>query len=119
MQMTNAQSLEILKALRHLRYACIVEGTTLLILLGIAVPLKHFAGEPMVVSIMGPVHGLAFLFYIWLAINIASGARWKKREVVCVLGAALVPFSGFFVLKFIQHQRNLPQRLPLQPASMT
>jgi integral membrane protein len=108
--MMNGRPEEGLQALRHLRYACVIEGVTLLILLGVAVPLKHLANQPTAVSVMGPVHGLAFLVYLWLAINIASGARWKKREVVCVLGAALVPFGGIFVWKFIQYQQRSVQQ---------
>jgi integral membrane protein len=54
---------------RRLRYASLLEGTTLLLLLGIAVPLKHIFGWDMGVRVMGPIHGLAFVSYTWLVIN--------------------------------------------------
>ena len=38
-----------------------IEGVTLLTLIGIAVPLKHLAGEPMLVTLLGPLHGAVFL----------------------------------------------------------
>lgn len=47
--------------LTRLRIAGLFEGTTLLFLLLIAVPLKHLAGYPEIVSAAGPVHGLAFV----------------------------------------------------------
>ena len=49
--------------LGRLRLAGFVEGTTLLVLLLIAVPLKYGLDMPEFVSTMGPIHGLAFVFY--------------------------------------------------------
>ncbi len=43
--------------LRRLEVVSLVEATTLIFLVGVAVPLKHFAGEPAAVTVMGPVHG--------------------------------------------------------------
>jgi integral membrane protein len=110
--MMNSESEEAFQALRHLRHACLIEGATLLILLGVAVPLKYLAEQPMAVSVMGPAHGLAFLVYLWLVINIASRARWKKGDVVRMLGAASIPFGGIFVCKFIQQQQLIAQQEP-------
>ena len=45
------------------KWAAVLEGVTLLVLLGIAVPLKHLAGVPNGVSWVGPVHGVAFMVY--------------------------------------------------------
>jgi integral membrane protein len=47
--------------IRKLRIAGLIEGTTLLVLLLIAVPLKHIGGIPQFVSVMGPLHGAAFI----------------------------------------------------------
>lgn len=94
-----------LRALDHLQLAAIAEGVTLLALLGIAVPLKHIAGLPLAVSIAGPVHGLAFLVYLWLTINIAAGANWSTRVVGRLLSAAFVPFGFISTLRFIRRRR--------------
>ena len=98
--------MELLAALRRLRIASMIEGVTLLLLLGIAVPLKHMAGMPAAVSLMGPVHGLAFLTYVWMAVNVASGANWPRRDIVRTLAAALVAFGGFFNVAFIRRQER-------------
>jgi integral membrane protein len=103
--MTNL-SLARARDLDHLRLAAIFEGATLLALLGIAVPLKHLAGAPLAVSIAGPIHGLAFLTYLWLTINIAAGANWSSRDVGRLLGAAFVPFGFLSTLRFIQKRRT-------------
>jgi integral membrane protein len=48
---------------RFFRYCSLWEGLTLLLLLTVAVPLKHLGGQPGMVSWLGPLHGLAFLAY--------------------------------------------------------
>ena len=55
---------EELSQLRRMRAVSLLEGTTLLLLLGVAVPLKHLAGMPVATSIMGPIHGIAFVLYV-------------------------------------------------------
>ncbi|MFC4314354.1 DUF3817 domain-containing protein [Steroidobacter flavus] len=98
-------SLARLRDLDHLRLAALFEGATLLALLTVAVPLKHLAGLPLAVSIAGPVHGLAFLVYLWLTINIAAGAEWSTRDLGRLLGAAFVPFGFVSTLRFIRRRR--------------
>ena len=81
--------------LMRLRLMGLVEGTTLLLLLGLAVPLKHLGGEPRLVTLLGPVHGLAFLLYAWCAVEAVSGGGWSRRDAARVLLAAIVPFGPF------------------------
>ncbi|WP_462378842.1 DUF3817 domain-containing protein [Pseudomonas sp. Marseille-QA0892] len=80
----------------RLRTAAWLEGMTLLILLFIAVPLKHLAGMPGVVSAMGPVHGVAFLFYLWQLASAARQGRWPMSRLVGFFVCAFIPFG--FVL---------------------
>jgi integral membrane protein len=98
-------SLARMRDLEHLRLAALFEGFTLLALLGVAVPLKHLGGVPLAVSIAGPTHGLAFLAYLWLTINIAAGADWSTRDVGRLLAAAFVPFGFISTLRFIRRRR--------------
>jgi integral membrane protein len=67
--------------LRRLRRVSLAEATTLLLLLGIAVPLKHLAGWSAGVAVIGPLHGLIFLFYLWTALQTVSGGGWAGREI--------------------------------------
>ena len=55
------------QALRPLRVASFVEGATLIALVLVAVPLKRLAGMPEAVSLVGPIHGAAFLAYVAMA----------------------------------------------------
>lgn len=46
---------------RALRLLAIIEGVSTLVLFGIAMPLKYFAGMPMAVRIVGSLHGALFV----------------------------------------------------------
>ena len=89
-----------------------LEATTLILLVGVAVPLKHLAGWPMGVSVMGPVHGLVFLGYVWTAVQTVAGGGWSRREIARLLIVACVPLGGFANLAFLQRkvaQLELPE----------
>lgn len=90
--------------LRRLRLALVGEGATLILLVGIAVPLKHFARQPLGVRIMGPVHGLMFLAYLWTVMQTVSGGGWRGRDVARLVIGALVPFGGFFNMSLIRRK---------------
>src|SRR5438552_3773981 len=50
--------------LRRLRLVGYTEGVSFLVLLGIAMPLKYFAGMPLAVTIVGAIHGLLWILYV-------------------------------------------------------
>ena len=93
--------------LRQLRTAALVEGTTLLLLVGIAVPLKHLAGLPSAVSLVGPIHGMVFLSYLWMVFNTVSSQSWTGREIGGVLAGALVPFGALFTVSLLNRKLSL------------
>ncbi len=95
-----ASNLEMAQ-LKRLRIASVVETTTLMLLAAVAVPLKHFAGQDVVVRIVGPVHGLAFASYLWIALQTVSGPDWKRGDVVRLFAAAVVPFGGVLAFRAV------------------
>ncbi|NYT40746.1 DUF3817 domain-containing protein [Sphingomonas sp. R-74633] len=92
---TFAATADDLAQLRRLRLASFVEATTLLLLLLVAVPLKHASGYSLATRIMGPVHGAAFIAYAWNVISASAGGGWSRREIMRLSLAAFVPFGGF------------------------
>lgn len=85
-----------LAQLRRLEFVSFAEGTTLLLLLVIAVPLKHLYGWSTGVRFLGPIHGLAFCAYLWFTIQTVTGGGWRIREIVRVILCAFIPFGAFF-----------------------
>jgi integral membrane protein len=83
--------------LGRLRAVGIWEGTSFLVLLGIAMPLKYFAGHPEAVRIVGMAHGILFLLYIAATIQVAMELEWPWRRTVAVLIASVLPGGPFIV----------------------
>jgi integral membrane protein len=92
--------------LRRLEAVSLIEATTLVLLVCVAVPLKHLAGWPMGVAIVGPIHGLAFLSYGWVAIQTVAGGGWRRAEAARLLLLAVVPFGGYFNLGLIRRKKS-------------
>jgi integral membrane protein len=85
---------EDLAQLRLLRMASVVEGVTLVALLLLAVPAKHLLGFPSATRIVGTVHGLVFLAYVWILIGTVSGGGWRRTEIVRLVITAFIPFGA-------------------------
>ncbi|GGA91284.1 hypothetical protein GCM10011491_19110 [Brucella endophytica] len=79
---------------RMLRTLALAEAVTLLILLFVAVPLKHLAGMPEATRVMGPIHGLMFLAFSWATIRSLSEGLIVGRDAVRLFIGACLPFGG-------------------------
>ncbi|MFT3822949.1 MAG: DUF3817 domain-containing protein [Chitinophagaceae bacterium] len=81
-----------------LRIIGFLEGLSLLVLTGIAVPQKYINGDPSLVKAIGPVHGLLFLLYVINAISTGVEQQWKFKETTWkVLIACIIPFGTFYI----------------------
>lgn len=95
------------RQLYRMRVVSMIEGSTLLILVFVAVPLKHLGGHPIATTIMGPVHGMAFLLYVWMLIQTVAGAAFPRRDVVRMVVAAFIPFGAFFNERILRRRQAL------------
>ena len=86
-----------MSALRVLRLYAFLEGSSLLLLLLVAMPLKYLFGLPLAVRVVGGVHGLLFLLFVSALYRAASERDWSRRESLTAFAAALIP-GGTFVL---------------------
>jgi len=78
----------------RLRFAVALEGATLIALVLIASPLKHFGDMPIATKIMGPVHGLAFLFLLFVLVEALEARRIGARVALRLFIGAMIPFGG-------------------------
>jgi len=90
--------------LQRLRFASITEAVTLAVLVAIAVPLKHLAGWETGVKFVGPLHGLAFLYYVWCVVEAVMAGNWNAREIARLLIVAFIPFGGFTTVGLIRRK---------------
>lgn len=78
--------------IRFLRRVSFAEGVSYLVLLGIAMPLKYWAGQPWAVRIAGSIHGLLFVVFGLALLRVLISGRWPFLRLVGVFAASFVPF---------------------------
>jgi len=83
---------------RRLRHLGVAEGISFLLLLGVAVPLKHLLGIPMFVRVLGPIHGALFILYTVAVFQASPVLRWSGRQTALALGAGVAP-GGTLILE--------------------
>lgn len=86
-------------ALGRLRIVAFLEGISFLVLLCIAMPLKYMADTPGPVRMVGMAHGVLFIAYVLLLLQVALELRWKFSRAVLAFIASLVPFGTFYADK--------------------
>ncbi|MDB5257517.1 MAG: hypothetical protein JWM14_2212 [Chitinophagaceae bacterium] len=85
-------------ALGRLRLLAFLEGISLLVLVGIAVPAKYYLHDPSLVKAIGPVHGMLFLLFVINTISLGVAQHWSfKTTTWKVLLACIIPFGTFYI----------------------
>tara|TARA_B100000586_G_C19854295_1_gene320013 strand:+ start:121 stop:417 length:297 start_codon:yes stop_codon:yes gene_type:complete len=91
------------------RIIAFLEGLSYILLLGIAMPLKHMYGMPMAVSVIGMIHGILFMVYCAYLIVILK--EYTLRVPIGVRGfiAGLLPFGTFVFDGYIRRQKEVQE----------
>ncbi|GAA0886347.1 DUF3817 domain-containing protein [Sphingobacterium siyangense subsp. cladoniae] len=88
--------------LGRLRLLSYLEGISLLILVFIAVPLKYWGQQPMLVKALGPIHGMLYLWFVISTLSVGVERHWRFRQTTWkVLLACLIPFGTFYIDRHI------------------
>jgi integral membrane protein len=82
-----------------------MEACSFLVLLGIAMPLKYFAGQPGAVKIVGWIHGVLFIVFCGALVRTMFVARWPPSRAALIFVAALLPFGPFVVDRRMKQYR--------------
>lgn len=80
-----------------LRIAGLLDGVSLLVLLGIAMPLKYVWGIEIAVTIVGSIHGGIFSLYALAILYAAIRVQWNLLWSAAALTAAFIPFGNFLL----------------------
>lgn len=80
---------------RLFRRVAFLEGTSFLLLLGVAMPLKYFAGIPLAVRIVGLAHGVLFVVYALLVARPFVRRTWTFQRSVEAMMWGFVPFGTY------------------------
>lgn len=82
----------------------LAEGTSFLILLCIAMPMKYFMGMPLAVRVVGSIHGLLFLFYVARLVKLRTLYQWDNTFSSLAFIASILPFGTFLFDKYLREK---------------
>lgn len=81
--------------LARLRSIGFLEGTSFLLLLLIAMPLKYLAGQPQAVSVVGTAHGALWVVYLVVLLIAWRHYGWSFGKLFMGGVASVLPFGPF------------------------
>ncbi len=87
------------------RKVAVAEGISYLLLLFVAMPLRHFAHLDLAVKYTGWVHGILFIAYVALLVMTWQEQKWKFGKAVLIFLASLLPFMPFVVDRKLKDER--------------
>lgn len=82
-------------ALKNLTIMGYLEGTSFLLLLGIAMPLKYMMGIPEAVKYVGMAHGALFIAYILMLLIATSKIKMPLWAMPAGVLGSFLPFGPF------------------------
>jgi integral membrane protein len=88
-----------------LRYRVMAYATGVALLgLTLAFILKYAADAPGMMSWMGITHGVLYMIYLVVAVDLALKGRWSLVGTIGVLLAGTIPFLSFVAERIITHR---------------
>ena len=83
------------KSLNRFRKVAIWEGISFILLVFVAMPIKYGLGMPQFVRVIGMAHGILFIAYVILLIQVAMEYDWSGKKSALGFIASLLPFGTF------------------------
>jgi len=80
------------------------EGVSYLVLLFIAMPLKYFVEMPMAVRVVGMAHGVLFVLFCILLLNLKLKKEFGWGMTFLAFVLSLLPFGTFYLEKQVRKQ---------------
>ncbi len=77
-----------------------IEGISLIILIFVAMPLKYIWGYKIATIIMGSIHGVLWLSFLYVLFNAKEKLHIDNKTVFILIIYSVVPF-GFIPMKKI------------------
>lgn len=92
-------------ALGRLRIIAFLEGCSYL-LLGFTMILKYKFSMPQPNYIVGLAHGILFVLYVILLLQVSFLHRWNVLKIFLAFLASLIPFGTFYADKVLFRKFN-------------
>ena len=82
----------------------LAEGSSFLLLLFVAMPMKYLMGMPRVVTVVGAIHGILFLAYVAQLAMLRTTHQWDNKFSFYAFLASLPPFGPFMFDKHLREK---------------
>ena len=92
-------------ALGRLRIVAFIEGCSYL-LLGFTMILKYKFSMPQPNYIVGLAHGILFVLYVVLVLQVSVLHKWRIIKMFWAFLASLIPFGTFYADKVLFRQND-------------
>ena len=95
------------RILKRFRLIGILEGVIYLTLIFIAMPMKYIMKEPIYVEIIGTIHGIIYIFFVFTQATFSATYRLNIKENSIYFIASLIPFgtvATYFKLKNLENK---------------
>ncbi len=90
--------------IRRFRMTALAEGSSFLLLLFVAMPMKYVMGMPKVVTVVGAIHGILFLAYVAQLAKLRTILQWNNKFSFYAFLASLLPFGPFIFDKHLREK---------------
>ena len=95
------------KKLNWLSKTGIAEGISFLLLLCVAMPLKYVLKQPMAVTVVGWIHGILFVAFLFLAWEYKTDRNKSMKWFAIAFLAAIIPTGTFFFDKKLKLEEKV------------
>ena len=87
--------------LTRYRVVAYAVGVVLILLVGVAMPLKYLADEPVLVEAIGPFHGALYIVYLVVTFQLSMRQRWSLGRMLLLMLAGTVPVVSFVAERWV------------------
>jgi len=82
----------------RLRLAGFLEGLSLIVLMGFAMPMKYIFGDPSYVRMVGSIHGGLFMLFVVQLYLTAKAKNWSYKDLpLKLMISCFIPFGTFYL----------------------
>lgn len=91
--------------INQFRILSAIEGLSLVALLFIAMPLRHYFDLYMAVRVVGMIHGILWLVYLVGTLAVSHKAKWSVLLWIFSLIVSVIPF-GFVAMEMVLRKQQ-------------
>lgn len=78
-----------------------IEGYSYLVLLFVAMPLKYMFERPEWVRIVGTLHGVLFVAFMYLILKLLLDKKFTFKQSVQAFLLSIIPFGTFYLKRIL------------------